>query len=872
MSQSQTTAASALEFVRGAMRRKVEDEEAKVDPEAGFAHARVLAGAQYLDYACWLAREIARGLRPEHDLAIELRQKWALWTSQNPDAPDDQKHDEALGILDAIGGVGGGASLAETSDPETLGIAGGICKRKWNVDGQRQALEASLGYYLRGMHTRGESDEAVRSGIEADQGYTAINAAYAFDLLAATGAVEADSQRERARAIRETVRDTLISLQGRDATAVETRWFDETLAEAHFGLGEYDEATARLRAAYARGGVEPWEREAAARQFAVLARLHDPDVTSSEQFEHSKAWGVLREVWGASPTAGAGSLFAGKLGLGLSGGGFRASLYHIGVLAALAERDMLRHVEALSCVSGGSILGAHYYLEVRKLLEAKRDEAITREDYIELVERLARDFLAGVQKNIRTRVAGNLLSNLRMMFQPGYTRTSRLGELYEEHLYARVRDDGERRLRELKIRPVGTEGFKPKYDNWERANKVPMLILNATALNTGHNWQFTTSWMGESPAAIDSQIDGNYRLRRMYYQDAPGENRDVTIGQAAAASSCVPGLFTPIELRDLYEGVTVRLVDGGVHDNQGIFGLLDQNCTVMIISDASGQIGSVEMPPDDPIGVLLRTTGMLQARVRTAEYREVETRRRSGRLKGLLFLHLKKDLQVEDRDWIGCEDPKERRESPSEKTGYRVLKRFQRMIANIRTDLDSFSDVEAGALMTSGYNMLDASFDDHIDGFATSASHHDWRFLAMAKVLNGDDPDQESRMEKLLGVASMLFFKVWKLVPGLRALAFALGAALVLGLLWALVSWHAEPFMTPKGITAAVALTALTVALGRLGLEGIVRLVQYRKTVHQILMGAALSVVGWLGALVHIEVFDASFLKRGSLGDKSSEK
>ena len=39
-------------------------------------------------------------------------------------------------------------------------------------------------------------------------------------------------------------------------------------------------------------------------------------------------------------------IFLGKVGLGLSGGGFRASLFHIGVLARLAELDILRHVEA----------------------------------------------------------------------------------------------------------------------------------------------------------------------------------------------------------------------------------------------------------------------------------------------------------------------------------------------------------------------------------------------------------------------------------------------------------------------------------------------------------------------------------------------
>ena len=60
-----------------------------------------------------------------------------------------------------------------------------------------------------------------------------------------------------------------------------------------------------------------------------------------------------------------------KLGLCLSGGGFRASLFHIGVLAALAEREMLHKVEVLSTVSGGSIIGAYYYLKVKRLLEGR---------------------------------------------------------------------------------------------------------------------------------------------------------------------------------------------------------------------------------------------------------------------------------------------------------------------------------------------------------------------------------------------------------------------------------------------------------------------------------------------------------------------
>ena len=32
--------------------------------------------------------------------------------------------------------------------------------------------------------------------------------------------------------------------------------------------------------------------------------------------------------------------------------------------------------------------------------------------------------------------------------------------------------------------------------NWRRKHKAPALVINATTLNTGHNWQFTASFMG----------------------------------------------------------------------------------------------------------------------------------------------------------------------------------------------------------------------------------------------------------------------------------------------------------------------------------------------------------------------------------------
>jgi hypothetical protein len=63
----------------------------------------------------------------------------------------------------------------------------------------------------------------------------------------------------------------------------------------------------------------------------------------------------------------------------------------------------------LSCVSGGSIIGALYYLEVRKLLERKPDHEIGRQDYINLVSGMAERFMTGIQNNPRMQVFSKLL-------------------------------------------------------------------------------------------------------------------------------------------------------------------------------------------------------------------------------------------------------------------------------------------------------------------------------------------------------------------------------------------------------------------------------------------------------------------------------
>lgn len=188
-----------------------------------------------------------------------------------------------------------------------------------------------------------------------------------------------------------------------------------------------------------------------------------------------------------------------KLGLALSGGGFRASLFHIGVLARMAELDVLGKVEVLSVVSGGSIVGAMYYLLLKELLE--KEPQPTKDDYVNLVKRLEKDFSAGVQCNLRTRIISNLFRNVQMLVTD-FSRTDRIGRLYNKYFYREVwqRCTGECRrfiaLKDIKIMPPG---YTSRDDyNSKNTYKIPMLVINATTLNTGENWRFTASEIGDS--------------------------------------------------------------------------------------------------------------------------------------------------------------------------------------------------------------------------------------------------------------------------------------------------------------------------------------------------------------------------------------
>jgi predicted acylesterase/phospholipase RssA len=875
------------------------------DPQTIFSLAMELKGENRFTYARRLLLRASkdRDIASNKPLRLKIFQQLALCTYKDEDLPADERLTRALEILQEI------ADFDTTTDQETLGLIAAVYKRKWEVDDQRQNLERALHYYMRGYDL----------GCGGDQGYNGINAAFILDRLASVEEGEAEKagrdsevaagRRERAREIRQKVVDEVGPLveDSKHIKITSEWWYYATVAEAHFGLQHYDEAVEWIEKGQKTAKrVYEWELETLARQLASIARLQSADNMKPARAALLKAF----KVEAVTRTA-----FAGKVGLALSGGGFRASLYHLGVLAQLAEVDVLRNIEVLSCVSGGAIIGAYYYLKVRDLLQKKVDADITREDYITIVHEMIDEFLSGVQKNIRTRVAINPLKNFRMFWSTDYSRTVRAAELYEHYLYSLVKDGHpakeDRYLNDLTIAPLESTSdgpkkntsFNPKYQNWTRSAKVPIMVLNAATLNTGHTWQFTATWMGEAPAGIDTDIDGNDRLRRMYYSEAPEGYKKIRLGQAVGASAAVPGVFEPLTMDSLYPERILRLADGGVCDNQGVATLLEQDCKVVLVSDASGQMESQPASSRQILGVLLRTNDIFQARIRVAEYQDLSGRRRSKLLRGFMFVHLKGDLNVDPVDWIDCLDPYDPTEDVRPEwrhyryTRYGINKDVQQLLSALRTDLDSFSEAEAYALMTSGFRMTEFQFKEGkcVEEFYEPAENEKWKFLEIEEFMRGSGKGNEY-LKTLLRAGNSLAFKVWRFDPLLKNLARIVLVLIAAAIVAALYKWWTAPLpiaeqladslqriaesfrnLTFKQIgnyvvafvSSAVALMVLakvlTTLFGTFVSENALLLVRWKDTLRRLAIALIISTVGWVAAFLHLYIFDKRFLSLSTL-------
>lgn len=536
-----------------------------------------------------------------------------------------------------------------------------------------------------------------------------------------------------------------------------------------------------------------------------------------------------------------------KTGLALSGGGLRASLFHIGVLGRLAELDLLRYVDVISTVSGGSIIGAYYYLKVKELLEGRRADRLSPGPaaYVQLVREIEVDFLHAVQKNLRMRAFLDRRKNARM-FRETYSSTDRMAELYTELLYAPVQGATGIFLKDLPIHPAT---FPASAE--DLPHKVPTLILNATALNTGHLWQFTGTFVGEAMSRYDRPAQQMPVMPKLHFGSpelTPPQRRSLdhlTLGQAVAASCCVPGLFEPLCLSGLYqtdagEDIVIRLVDGGVFDNQGLVSLFAEGCTQILCSDASDLLKHVPDPSSRLINVAIRANEIMMDRIRNTILDDLFVRPPQTHA----FFHLGAAI------------------------GPRIFPddapQLLYALSHVRTDLDSFTDQEACTLMYYGYGLVGERWPD------PAAAGADWRFLRIQDVLR--DETRRQVLLRQLGVGSRQFFKVFflgKPQPYLIVLAALMVPVGVVGFVLSLLPWWVSGLLA-LGLLSVVAYSQN--ARINQYLDRVERLRRARRRLARAmtplgiptLLGVLVAVVAW----VHLNLFDRLFLRYGQIGHR----
>lgn len=361
-----------------------------------------------------------------------------------------------------------------------------------------------------------------------------------------------------------------------------------------------------------------------------------------------------------------------RIGLALSGGGFRAAIFHLGVIRRLEELGIMPRVRVVSAVSGGSIISAYYLCEMERRLRLEKPEDRDRtETRVRIFEEIAHDFFRALDNNLRTRA---------LIFTP----------FFYPWLF----------LKTLALKPfragARSELIQREYDKWFYGNKSldqlpsavrtknresageasagPRLLINTTSLLTGERVAFSR----EPISHVNEMSRVNTNV--------------LPLSRVVGASSGVPGLFPPT----LISGDV--LVDGGVADNQGIESLIEDpaDCNLLLVSDASGQMEPIHTIRGGALKALLRVNSIFQFQIRNKLLdilvgwkRLPELRTTDKEPHEFAFVHL--HLNLKDR---GIRD--------------RIPSEFIPGIARIRTDLDQFSHIEREALMYHGYTLIDA--------------------------------------------------------------------------------------------------------------------------------------------------------------------
>lgn len=276
------------------------------------------------------------------------------------------------------------------------------------------------------------------------------------------------------------------------------------------------------------------------------------------------------------------------IALCVSGGGYRAMLFHLGTFWRLNHAGLLPELQRISSVSGGSITAGVLGYAWSSLT---------------FKEKVAQNFTEKVVAPIR-KLAGETIdvgAVLKGILLPG-TIGQKVRDAYEDYLF------GHATLQDLP--------------------DSPRFVINATNVQTGSLWRFSKPYMAD------------YRVGKV-------DDPDVLLAIAVAASSAFPPVLSPVELdlkpgqcmdmegTDLHrEPYTIHVVlgDGGIYDNLGLETIL--RFETILVSDAGQKMGAEEDPSANWAGHTVRVLNIIDNQVRSLRKRQIIKAYEKGERKG----------------------------------------------------------------------------------------------------------------------------------------------------------------------------------------------------------------------------------------------
>lgn len=345
------------------------------------------------------------------------------------------------------------------------------------------------------------------------------------------------------------------------------------------------------------------------------------------------------------------------VGLALSGGGYRATLFHIGTLWRLNELGWLPKLTRITSVSGGSITAGILGLNWKKLQFDSSGIATNFHDEV----------FTPLHKMCSTAI--DVKAGLSGIFSLKGCVNDKVNKAYKKHLF------GKATLQDL---PADNEG--------------PRFVFYATNLQTGSNVRFSRPYLAD------------YKLGAI-------ENPTTRLSFVVSASSAFPPCLSPATLNTnpadwkkwegayLYDQQKLRkklvLTDGGVYDNLGLESIWNTYKTVLV-SDAGAPLSVEPDPQKDWVQQSIRVLDIITDQTRALRKRRLIDdfihNVRQGAYWGLAT-HI-------DNYGLATAMIKDNARTAQQKT--------------IRTRLDRFSDKEQSRLVNWGYALTDAAMRTHV--------------------------------------------------------------------------------------------------------------------------------------------------------------